>query len=416
MFSEKKMPSFVKIYGIYAINAIDTLLFLCILLLFRYGSQHEKIGWIRVSVLLYLVWIGYTIVSYPMKSSEMYVFSRHHVRLLTFYSFLLLLYFVFFHRKIITNNTFMKSRILSNILQNKEEPNEECMEIILSSLRDWKDDHQKVLYIQSLTLLSMILQKKDRATTKLIRMNFPKIVSIITETLQTISINNQEFMDYHQVYQEGSQVLITILGDLVLRSGFLMKTDVELLKLSDKMSSIIPKTRADVLLGIFHLQGLILVSDAFREKQELYPKTSLQYTKAYTDCLLDGVHKMIDIIVNNDEIPKDRDLMEYVRNYVNLCFIFLEHFVENQFDLLSTQTEEFNGKSISIGFFIYKTLWHTSYFIQSYQLQNIEKRIIKMLKKNKAIDSHILKFQSKKNKTSKDQRHQYQQEIFEMQQ
>ena len=154
----------------------------------------------------------------------------------------------------------MKSRILSNILQNKEEPNEECMEIILSSLRDWKDkeDHQKVLYINSLFLLSMILQKTDRVTTNLIRKYFRQIVSIITETLQTISSNNQEFMVYYESYEEGVQVLINILCDLVLRSGFLMNVDVELLTLSDMMSTKIPTIQADVLLGIFHLECLIL--------------------------------------------------------------------------------------------------------------------------------------------------------------
>jgi hypothetical protein len=306
---------------------------------------------------------------------------------------------------------------LSNFLQNKEEPNEECMEIILSSLPDWKDwkdkeDHQKVLYINSLFLLSMILQKTDRVTTNLIRKHFRQIVSIITETLQTISSNNQEFMVYYQSYKEGIQVLITILCDLVLRSGFLMYVDVELLTLSDMMSTKIPTIPSDVLLGIFHLECLILVSDTFKKKQELYPKTHLQYTKAYTHCLLDGVHKIIYIIVHNDELPKDRGLIEYVRNYVrnyvHLCFIFLEHFATNQFDLLSIPTKEFNGKAISIGFFIYKTLWYTSYFIEYYQLQNINDRIIKILKKNKAVDSHILKFQSKKNKTRKGQRHHYQ--------
>jgi hypothetical protein len=320
---------------------------------------------------------------------------------------------------------------LSNFLQNKEEPNEECMEIILSSLRDWKDwknkeDHQKVLYINSLFILSMILQKTDRVTTNLIRKHFRQIVSIITETLQTISSNNQEFMVYYQSYKEGIQVLINILCDLVLRSGFLMNVDVELLTLSYMMSTKIPTIPSDVLLGIFHLECLILVSDTFKKKQELYPETHLQYTKAYTHCLLDGVHKIIYIIVHNDELPKDRGLIEYVRNYVHLCFIFLEHFATNQFDLLSIPTKEFNGKAISIGFFIYKTFWYTSYFSEYYQLQNIKEHIIKILRKNKAIDSRILKFQSKKNKTRKGQRHHYpnhyhhyqhkQDEIFEMQQ
>jgi hypothetical protein len=288
---------------------------------------------------------------------------------------------------------------LSNFLQNKEEPNEECMEIILSSLRDWKDwedkeDHQKVLYINSLFLLSMILQKTDRVTTNLIRKHFRQIVSIITETLRTISSNNQEFMVYYQSYKEGIQVLINILCDLVLRSGFLMNVDVELLTLSDMMSTKIPTIPSDVLLGIFHLECLILVSDTFKKKQELYPKTHLQYTKAYINCLLDGVHKIIYIIVENDDLPKGHNLIEYVRTYVHLCFIFLEYFATNKFDLLSTPTKEFNGKTISIGFFIYKTLWYTSYFSEYYQLQNIKERIIKILRKNKAIDSLILKFQS----------------------
>jgi hypothetical protein len=328
---------------------------------------------------------------------------------------------------------------LSNFLQNKEEPNEACMEIILSSLRNWKgwkdkEDHQKVLYINSLFLLSIILQKTDRVTTNLIRKYFTQIVSIITETLQTISSNNQEFMVYYQSYEEGVQVLITILCDLVLRSGHLMEADVKLLTLSDMMSTKIPTIQADVLLGIFHLECLILVSDTFKKKQELYPKTHLQYTKAYTHCLLDGVHKIIYIIVHNDDLPKGHNLIEYVRtyvrnyvrNYVHLCFIFLEHFATNQFDLLSTPTKEFNGKTISIGFFIYKTLWYTSYFSEYYQLQNIKERIIKILRKNQAIDSMILKFQSKKNKTRKGQRHHYphhyhhyqykQDELFEMQQ
>uniref|UniRef100_A0A6C0D2N4 Uncharacterized protein n=1 Tax=viral metagenome TaxID=1070528 RepID=A0A6C0D2N4_9ZZZZ len=428
--SEKKILPFIILY------LVDTLLFLCILFLFRYGSQHNIIGWIRVSVFFYLVWIGYTIVTFPMKSSElseMSIVSRHHVRLLTFYSFVLLMYFILFHRKI-KNSTKYKlmvlSNVLTNILQNKEEPNEECMEIILSCLYNWKkngkDDQQKVLYKQSLTLLSIMLQKKDRVTnklmTKLMTTNFSKIVSIITEILQTISNNNQEFMEYYQTYQEeGIQLLVNILCDLVLRSGHLMKADIELLRLS-YMMFIIPTTPADVLLDIFHLQCLILVSDMFKKKQELYPKTHVQYTKAYTYCLLDGVHKIINIIVYNDEIPKHRDLIQYVRTYVHLCFQFLEHFATNQFDLLSTETEEFNGKTISVGFFIYKSLWYNSYFIQYYQLQNIEERIIKILKKNKVVDSQILKFQSKKNKTRKDQRHDYQhyqhrqEELFEMQQ
>lgn len=423
MLSDKKISSFVIVY------LVDTFLFLGILLLFRYGSQHDNIGWIRVSVFIYLLWLGYTIFFYSMKVSVMSVLHHHYIRLFTFYSFLLLLYFVLFYRK--TRN---KSRILSNFLQNKEEPNEECMEIILSSLQDWKDwkeDHQKVLYINSLFLLSMILQKTDRVTSNLIRKYFTQIVSIITETLQTISSNNQEFMVYYQSYEEGVRVLINILFNLVLRSGFLMNVDVELLTLSDMMSTKIPTVQADVLLGIFHLECLILVSDTFKKKQDLYPKTYLQYTKAYTHCLLNGVHKIIYIIVHNDDLPKGHNLIEYVRNYdwnyvrtyVHLCFIFLEHFAINQFDLLSSLTKEFNGKTISIGFFIYKTLWYTSYFSEYYQFQNIKEHIIKILKKNKTIDSLILKFQSKKNKTRKGQRNPYpnhyqhkQDEIFKMQQ